>query len=207
MSLANFHDVTLPMSIAFGAQGGPERRTEIVALASGREVRNGLWSGSRRRWELAGSASKLGDLNKLIEFFEARRGRLHGFRFRDIIDDRSTAPGEMPSATDVVIGEGDGSKPVFELIKYYGDTIRRIWKPVSGSVRVAIDGVETAEGVSINTNSGEVRFVSAPSIGAVISAGFVFDVPVRFDSDRIETSLDGFGAGRAVQVPIIELLG
>ncbi|MEO0881494.1 MAG: DUF2460 domain-containing protein [Pseudomonadota bacterium] len=207
MSLENFHEVRLPMSIAFGAQGGPERRTEIVPLASGSEVRNALWSGSRRRWELGGATTKLETLRELIAFFEARRGALHGFRFRDVVDDRTSVTGDAVSATDVEIGVGDGQQTVFELIKTYGQTVRRIWKPVTGSVRVALDGVETSNGVVIDTSQGEIRFPTPPSAGAVVTAGCVFDVPVRFGADRIETSLDGFGAGRAVQVPIIELLG
>jgi len=206
MSLENFHEVSLPLSIAFGAQGGPERRTEIVPLASGSEARNAVWAGSRRRWELGGATTKLEDLRELIAFFEARRGRLHGFRFRDVLDDRTSSPGDTVAATDVAIGTGDGIRTVFELVKTYGETERRIWKPVAGSVRVALDGAETADGVVIDTSRGEVRFPVAPADGAAVTAGYVFDVPVRFDSDRIETSLEGFGAGRAVQVPIIELL-
>ncbi|MEM7662006.1 MAG: DUF2460 domain-containing protein [Pseudomonadota bacterium] len=206
MSLENFHDVRLPMSIAFGAQGGPERRTEIVPLASGGEARNAVWSGSRRRWELGGANTTIDSLRELISFFEARRGPLHGFRFRDIVDDRTASVGEAISSVDQEIGVGDGNKTVFELSKRYGDTVRRIWKPVAGSVRVAIDGTETSDGVVVDINRGEVRFPSPPAVDAVVTAGFVFDVPVRFDADRIETSLDGFGAGHAVQVPIIELL-
>lgn len=206
MSLQNFHEVRLPMAVAFGAQGGPERRTEVIPLASGGEVRNAVWAGSRRRWDLGGAITKLEDLRELIAFFEARRGRLHGFRFRDVVDDRTSLPGETVSATDEEIGQGDGEQTVFELSKQYGDSARRIWKPVTGSVRVALDGIETSDGVVIDTSRGDVRFPEAPAAGVTVTAGFVFDVPVRFDTDRLETSLDGYGAGRAVQVPIVELL-
>lgn len=207
MSLASFHEVRLPMAIAFGAQGGPERKTEIIPLASGGEARNAVWAGSRRRWELGGAQTKLEDLQELVSFFEARRGPLHGFRFRDIVDDRTAAPGHAVSATDVEIGVGDGEQTLFELTKVYGETTRRIWKPVSGSVRVALNGVETSDGVVVDISRGEVRFPEAPAEDVVVTGGCVFDVPVRFDTDRIETSVDGFGSGRAVQVPIIELLG
>jgi len=207
MSLAQFHEVSLPLSLAFGAQGGPERRTEIVTLANGQEVRNTRWAGSRRSWDLGGAVSKLGSLRELLDFFESRRGQFHGFRFRDLIDDRTSPPGQAVSATDTVIGTGDGVLDTFSLTKTYGDSVRRIFKPVAGSVRVALDGVETAAGVAVSTTEGTVRFSEPPIPGTVVTAGFVFDVPVRFGTDRLDVTLESFGAGRAVQVPIVELLG
>jgi len=206
MSLSSFHEVRLPLALAFGAQGGPERHTDIVALASGGEARNAVWAGSRRRWELGGAITKIDALHELVAFFEARRGRLHGFRYRDVVDDRSVRPGEGVSATDQTLGLGDGSKTIFELVKAYGDTQRRIFKPVPGTVRAAVDGQEIPDAI-ISSADGTVRFQDAPIQGAIVTAGFLFDVPVRFDTDQLETSLEAFGAGRAGQVPIIELLG
>ena len=205
MSLSEFHEVRLPLALAFGAQGGPERRTEVVALASGGEARNAIWAGARRRWDLGGAVTKIEQLHDLTTFFEARRGRLHGFRFRDFVDDRSGRPNADVTPTDQVLGLGDGVQTVFGLTKQYGDTARRIHKPVGGSVRAAIDGVEQS-GVVVSTVRGEVRFAEPPEQGVVITAGFLFDVPVRFDSDQLETSIEAFGAGRAGQVPIVELL-
>ena len=141
----------------------------------------------------------------MVAFFEARRGRLYGFRFRDVVDDRSTLPGQSVSAGDQHIGEGDGERTVFQLVKTYGDTERRIYKPVPGSVRIAVNGVEMSDFV-LDTGDGIVRFSEAPEQGAAVTAGFLFDVPVRFDTDHLETSLEAFGAGRAGQVPIVELL-
>ncbi|MEO0982689.1 MAG: DUF2460 domain-containing protein [Pseudomonadota bacterium] len=207
MSLAQFHEARLPLALAFGAVGGPERRTEVVQLASGREARNAVWAGSRRRWELAGAVRKVEDLYALSVFFEARRGRLHGFRFRDPADDRSCAPNETPSALDQAIGTGDGATTVFPLIKRYGDYERRIWKPMDGEVLVAADGVELAGGFAVDGATGEVSFDAAPAAGAEVTAGFRFDTPVRFDTDHLETSLEAFGAGRAVSVPIVEITG
>ncbi|MEO9971749.1 MAG: DUF2460 domain-containing protein [Hyphomonadaceae bacterium] len=205
MSLSEFHDVRLPLPLAFGAQGGPERRTEVVSLASGGEARNAVWAGSRRRWDLGGAVTKIKQLHELTAFFEARSGRLHGFRFRDLVDDRSVRPGEDIAATDQVLGLGDGTRTVFELVKHYGDTARRIHKPVAGSVRAAIDGEEQLD-VIVSTVRGDIRFATPPEAGAVVTAGFLFDVPVRFDADMLETSIEAFDAGRASAVPIIELL-
>jgi uncharacterized protein (TIGR02217 family) len=205
VSLENFHEVNFPVPLALAATGGPERRTEVVALASGAEARNAVWAGSRRRWDVGSAALKLDALQALVAFFEARGGRLHGFRFRDALDDRSCSVGEMPSATDQVIGTGDGAQTQFQLVKAYGDYVRRILKPVTGSVLVAVNGV--AVPFSLDETTGEVTLDSAPEADAVMSAGFRFDCPVRFDTDRLDITLEGFGAGKALRVPLIELVG
>ena len=205
MSLANFHDVSFPVPLALAASGGPERRTEIVSLASGAEMRNAVWAGSRRRWDVGSAVLKLDMLQTLVAFFEARGGRLHGFRFRDALDDRSGAPGALVSAMDQVIGTGDGVTTQFELIKSYGDYSRRIRKPVAGTIIAAVDGVETP--ITEDAVNGTVLFDSAPASGAVVSAGYRYDCPVRFDTDRLDITLEAVRAGRAVRVPLIELVG
>ncbi len=207
MSLAAFHDVHFPMSLAFGAIGGPERRTEIVQLASGAEARNALWAGSRRRWDVGSAVTTLDELNLLIEFFEARRGPLHGFRFRDFTDDRSARPQQDISALDQPLGTGDGEATDFQLVKHYGETVRVVLKPVAQSVRVAIDGSELTGGFSVDTASGRVSFSAPPPTGAMVTAGYRFDCPVRFETDRLDASLEGFGAGRIVQAGLVELIG
>ena len=205
MSLANFHEVSFPVPLALAATGGVERRTDVVTLASGAEARNAVWAGSRRRWDVGSAALKLDALQALVEFFEARGGRLHGFRFRDALEDRSCAVGEMPTVTDQVIGTGDGAEMRFQLVKAYGDYARRILKPVAGSVLVAVNGV--AAPFTVDETTGEVTLDSAPEPGAVVSSGFRFDCPVRFDTDRLDITLEGFGAGKALRVPLIELVG
>lgn len=205
--LSEFHEVRFPLALAFGAIGGPERRTEIVELASGQEVRNAVWSGARRRWDIGSAVQTLDELNLLIGFFEARRGPLHGFRFRDFADDRSGLPEQPVSATDQVLGEGDGATTAFQLTKRYGETVRPILKPVDGTVTVAVDGLAQASGYTVDPTVGIVEFDTPPPLGTTLTAGFEFDCPVRFDSDRIEASLEGFGAGRIVNAKLIELVG
>lgn len=205
MSLAQFHEVSLPTPLALAASGGPERRVEVVPLTGGREARNAVWAGSRRRWEIGSAVTTLDGLQALAAFFEARGGRLHGFRFRDRVDDRSCAPGAVPSMLDQEIGTGDGAQTVFELTKAYGAWRRRIWKPVVGSVSVAVDGTEVAAVVDAAT--GVVTLAAAPAEGAVVTAGFLFDCPVRFDIDRLDINLEAFGAGRVIRVPLVELVG
>jgi uncharacterized protein (TIGR02217 family) len=203
----SFHEVLLPMPLALGAEGGPERRTEIVTLGSGREARNAPWSQGRRRFDIGGAVRTLDELHELASFFEARRGRLHGFRFRDFLDWKSCAPSQGPSPLDQALAPVGGSNVVFQLQKTYGDVARTIVKPVAGSVLIAIDGVEwDQEDFSVDATTGRVTLDSAPGPGADVTAGFLFDTPVRFDADRLDLSLDAFGAGRPLSVPLIEII-
>ena len=199
-----FHEVRLPARLAFGSTGGVERRTEITTLGSGFERRSTPWAEGRRRYLIGAGLRSLDDMAALTAFFEARRGRLYAFRFRDFADFKSCAPGEAVTATDQRIGVGDGTRRMFRLCKAYGDHERRIAKPVEGSVRVAVNGVETGAFV-LDHLTGEATLATPPASGAVVTAGFVFDVPVRFDADRIEVTLESFGAGRMVAMPLIEV--
>ena len=199
-----FHEVRLPARLAFGSTGGVERRTEITTLASGFERRSTPWADGRRRYLIGAGLRSLDDMAALTAFFEARRGRLHGFRFRDFADFRSGAPGAAVTPLDQAIGTGDGQARVFQLSKAYGDHRRVIAKPVEGSVRVAVAGVETAA-FNLETTTGRVTLATAPPQGAPVTAGFAFDVPVRFDAARMEVTLESFGAGRMVAMPLIEV--
>ena len=89
-----------PLSARHLAQrpGGPERRTEIVTLGSGRERRNARWAHARRRYDAGYGVTTLDALHEVIAFFEERRGRLYGFRWRDRADWKSCAPSQKPVA-------------------------------------------------------------------------------------------------------------
>jgi uncharacterized protein (TIGR02217 family) len=206
-----FHEVSLPIPFALGASGGPERRVDIVALGSGAEVRNTPWAHGRRRYDIGGAVRTLDELHALIAFFEARRGKLHGFRFRDPFDWKSCAPMQTPTASDQPIGVGDGDEITFQLVKVYGAGTgayaRAIFKPLAVSVRVALGGVElSADAFDVDDTTGFVTLEEAPALSVEVTAGFQFDTPVRFDVDRLDLSLEGFGAGRALAVPLVEIL-
>lgn len=212
-ALIPFHEVRFPTAIAFGATGGPERRTEIVTLGSGHEERNSRWVDSRRRYNAGYGVRTLDDLHAVIAFFEERRGRLYGFRWRDRIDFQSCGPGETPAATDQAIGTGDDATNAFQLVKTYGSAHapygREILKPVEGTVTVAIDGVPASEGVAwtCDVTTGVVTFDpgAVPGVDAAVTAGFQFDVPVRFDSDRLDINLTSFAAGDIPAIPLVEI--
>ncbi|WOI55007.1 DUF2460 domain-containing protein [Palleronia sp. LCG004] len=207
----SFHDVRFPTDLSFGAIGGPERRTEIVTLANGFEERNTPWAHSRRRFDAGLGLRSLEDIEKVIAFFEARRGQLHGFRWKDWSDFRSCPAGSEIASDDQQIGIADGTTREFQLTKAYGEGdaayVRPIQKPVAGSVRIGIDGerLEVGEGHSVDFETGRVLFDAAPKAGAKITAGFEFDIPVRFDTDRIATSIATFQAGEIPDIPVVEV--
>jgi len=211
--MSDFHEIRFPLDVSLGGRGGPERRTEIVTLGSNREARNARWAHSRRRYEAGDGVKSLTQLSQIIEFFEERRGRLYGFRWRDRADCASCAPGATASPTDQTIGMGDGVRAAFQLVKTYGGAFsayaRDIVKPVAGTVRVAADGVETfTPDVSVDVTTGIVTFApgAIPSAGAVVTAGFLFDVPVRFDTDFLEIDMHAFEAGAIPNIPIVEIV-
>jgi uncharacterized protein (TIGR02217 family) len=205
-----FHAIRFPLDVALGARGGPERMTDVVTLASGAEERNSRWAHSRRRYNAGYGVKSRADMQAVLAFFEERRGRFHSFLWRDGLDFSSSPTGEAPKATDQVIGTGDGERTSFALCKIYGagfDPYRRpITKPVAGSVRVAVGAVEWVAGqFSVDTTTGVVSFASAPGEGQAVTAGFLFDVPVRFDIDRLDIELSSFDAAEAPSIPLVEV--
>jgi uncharacterized protein (TIGR02217 family) len=204
-----FHEVRFPDDISRGARGGPERRTQIVELASGDEERNASWANSRRRYDVAYGIRRADDLAAVVAFFEARNGRLHGFRFKDWADHKSCPPSGTPAPEDQAIGAGDGTTTAFQLVKRYasgGQTwVRTITKPVAGTVRVGLDGVEQLSGWSVDTTTGVGTFGTAPAAGVAITAGFAFDVPVRFDTDALDVTLDLERLGSITSIPLLEI--
>jgi uncharacterized protein (TIGR02217 family) len=209
----NFHETLFPTDISRGAQGGPERRTDVVVLGSGFEERNARWADSKRNYNAGYGIKTLDQLHSVISFFEERRGRLYGFRWRDHSDYKSCPPQQAVSALDQSIDTGDGSTTMFQLRKAYGSGpspwSRTVSKPVAGSVQVAVNGVEQVEATDfdVDITTGVVTFsaASTPAAGAVITAGFLFDVPVRFDADRLEINLSGFEHGSIPSIPISEV--
>lgn len=206
----NFHEVRFPAALSMGSSGGPERRTEIVTLSNGFEERNSPWAHSRRRYDAGLGVRSLDDLSAVIAFFEARHGQLYGFRWKDWTDYKSCRPSAQPTALDQEIGTGDGERILFELRKAYrsgpASYHRPVVKPVEGSVRVAVGAVELPEDrFVVDTATGRITFAEPPADGAAITAGFEFDVPVRFDTDRITASLASLSAGEIPSIPIIEV--
>lgn len=206
-----FHEVRFPANLSFGSIGGPERRTEVVTLTNGFEERNTPWAEARRRYDAGVSLRSLDDIEDLIAFFEARQGQLHAFRWKDWADFKSCRSSASIGFEDQLIGQGDGATKTFALTKTYASgppaQVRRIAKPVAGTVRVGLQGDEVQAGIhfDLDSTSGIVTFATPPAVGERVSAGFEFDVPVRFDTDRIQVSVASFQAGDVPHVPVVEV--
>ncbi len=195
-----FHEVQFPTDISYGSSGGPGYSTDIVVTQGGHEQRNSNWMQARARYNVAHGVKMQAQLDLLIAFFRARKGRAHGFRFKDWTDFETA--GET-------IGTGDGSTTDFQLVKNYssgsGNESRTITKPVSGSVTIYVDDIEQTSGVTIDTTTGAVSFTTPPANSAVITADFKFDVPVRFDTDQLSATLENYGVRSWSDIPIIEI--
>ena len=204
-----FHEIRFPDNISRGARGGPERRTQIVELASGDEERNASGVNSRRRYDVAYGIRRADDLAAVVAFFEARNGRLHGFRYKDWADYKSSLPSLAITPTDQQIGTGTGSLTTFQLVKRYTSGAqswtRAIVKPVAGTVRVALGTVEQLTGWTLDPTTGVITFTAAPGAGVIVRAGFEFDVPVRFDTDMLDVTLDIERLGSITSIPLLEI--
>lgn len=195
-----FDDVRLPDDIERGAQGGPEFQTTIITLGTGFEQRNADWPSQRCRYDLAYGIQGRADYEALIQFFYARLGRARGFRFKDWADFRGT---------NVILGTGTGALTTFQLRKTYtsGSVTynRKITRPVSGTVTVALNGTNQPTGWSVNLATGVITFAVAPGVGVVVTASFEFDVPVRFDMDRLDATLEWSEAAAFNSLSVVEL--
>ena len=206
-----FHNVRFPLDISIGARGGPQRHTDIVTLASGAEERNSRWMHSRRRYDAGYGVKSRADMRNVLAFFEERRGRFHAFLWRDALDYSSASGADAIANDDQPLGIGDGATTEFALIKRYGQSFdpydRPITKPRILSVLVALDGVAVPSAdFDVDGLTGKLTFDTAPPGSSVVTAGFEFDVPVRFDIDHLDIELTSFDAAAAPNIPVIEVM-
>ncbi|MAP96627.1 MAG: glycoside hydrolase family 24 [Ponticaulis sp.] len=196
-------DVRFELPLGFQTSGGPEWRSEIVTLASGGEVRNALWSRPLRRWQVMGVPLNASDAWDLFRFFNARSGAHQGFRFRDPFNWKTNLDEVTPF--DQAIGTGDGVTTDFQLVFDDGGSAPLIvTRPVTESVQIGVDGSE-ASGFSVNGEAGVVSFTMPPADGAVLTAGFEFDLPVRFETDRLELGQPTPGSFQLTRLALVEI--
>lgn len=203
-----FDDVQFPIAIGRGATVSPKFSTGIVTTLSGHERRNSDWADARLEFDAGPGVRSEAELRELIAFFRARRGAAKAFRYSDPYDHSSNNMIDPPSELDQLVGTGDGQQVGFALVKSYGepgeDVQRRlITRPVASSIRVAIDGQLASNWVL--GPYGTIEFDAPPDAGAEITAGFLFDVPVRFASDQLDVSHATFLAGEIPEVRLIEV--
>ncbi|MGI3213335.1 DUF2460 domain-containing protein, partial [Roseovarius tibetensis] len=167
---------------------------------SGREQRIAQWQRSRGEWNVSTGIRSRGDIEAVLAFFYARRGRAHGFRFKDWTDFR--AAGQL-------LGTGDGQQTAFQLVRRYdsGGAVhaRRITRPVEGTVVIYRDGDIVSSGVSVDHAMGVVTFSNAPDEGVAITADYEFDVPVRFDTDAADLTVETFEMQQWGRITVVEI--
>ncbi len=200
---AMIDEVYFPLALGYGSAGGAEFSTTVVQGQSGFEFRNQNWAQGRRRYDASIGVRSQTDIIKLGEFFEARQGAARGFLYRDPLD-YSSATSSVIAPTDQVIGIGDGVRSEFALAKNYGAHRRLITRPVAASIRVSLSGVEKNTGWALGPR-GVIEFDTPPSAGVLVQAGYIFDVPVRFEADDISPAIATFGAGDIGSIGILEI--
>lgn len=196
-----FHDIRLREDVERGSRGGPAFKTTVIGVASGNEQRNQEWQYSRGLWDISYGIDNKQSYSEVIDFFMARRGRLHAFRFKDWTDFE---------AEDVQLGIGDGSITDFQLIKTYADAAstytRKITRPVTATIQVFVDSVEQTLTTDYTIGSlGLIQFVSPPAMSEVVTATFEFDVPVRFDTDELQVAPLWYDAAEFPSIEIVEI--
>lgn len=196
----SFIEVQFPVDISYGSKGGPEYSTDIVMTSGGHEQRNSNWASPRLRYNVSYGVKTETQLSTLLAFFRARKGRSIGFRFKDWSDYK---------AIGQILGTGNGTVTTFQLIKNYTSgsitETRTIKKPVAGTINIYVNSVLQTSGVTTSTTTGVVTFTTPPVNGAIISADFEFDVPVRFDNDMLSASLDTYGIHSVQDITLIEV--
>lgn len=201
---ASFAEVQFPPKISAGAKGGPTFSTNVIELSSGAEQRNSNWARERPKYDISTGLREAADFAAYQKFFYARRGRAVGFRFKDWADYKApfwkATPGDFEALPTLFTTTG--VLATFQLTKTYGDAggsfIRTIRKPVAGSITLYNNGVAMTAGAGgtqyqIDTATGIVTLGStvAASTGALITGAFEFDVPVRFDTDELNATIEG----------------
>ena len=201
--MAFYESPRFPENISQGSSGGPKWSTDVVTMQSGQEQRNQRWQDSRHEYNVAYGVKDISDLEALKAFFMLTRGRLHGFRYKDWADYKSGPVLAVPTELDQTIGTGDDSTTEFQLVKVYDDYSRKIAKPVTGTVLVAVNGTPVVPS-NIDYTTGLVTITPAPAAGQVVSAGFEFDVPCSFQTDTLMTQMEVYYLGSA-NVTLVEL--
>lgn len=196
-----FDSVRLREDIEQGAKGGPGFKTTVISLASGKEQRVAEWLHERGEWDISYGIMNKEDYSEIFAFFRSRRGRFRGFRFKDWADYQ---------ATNEIIGTGDGVTLAFKLTKDYGYYKKRITRPVAGTVTVTLDGTPKVGGWTLDAETGIITFTNdgahIPGNGVIVRASFEFDLPVRFDIDRLDGRIIWEQAASFPDIVIVELL-
>ncbi|GAA4005190.1 hypothetical protein GCM10022211_16790 [Sphingomonas humi] len=199
-----FQDLSFPLQLGKHASVEPCFSTTISTSPSGFEYRNADWQQARLRFDVGPGLRSLEDIEDLLKFFRSTRGNAVSFRFRDPTDFSSNGMTAPPTSRDVQLGTGNGVRQRFEIIKAYGDgEVRRITRPDRQSIIVSLDGIATDDWLL--AEGGVIELSEPPALGVAVCAGFMFDVPVRFEEPKLRISRGTHLAGELTSVPLIEV--
>ncbi len=152
------------------------------------------------------------DLTTLYNWIYAMGGPFTGFRLKDWTDYKSCDVYSQPSFDDTFQQQAPGiGLTEFQLVKSYGlpgRVIQKpILKPVVGTVKIGVLGVEKEEftDYTVDYNTGIVTMVVGG--GHTVNAGFEYDTPVIFqDADIDGVAFVTQTATQAGSLRFIELL-
>jgi len=199
--MTGFHEVRFPDDISWGATGGPRYSTTVVMSDSGHEQRNINWAEARMKWNVSHGVKTDDQVKALIDFFRARKGKAYGFRFKDWSD---------YVATNQAIAKISGTDNTYQLRKQYSDVgrteVRFITKPVQGTLSLRNGGtlLTPTTDYTVDWATGIIT-LTADTGPSSLTATFEFDVPVRFDTDEMDLSLDFYNAANWNNITVVEL--
>lgn len=181
----SFLEIQFPTEVSYGAIGGPEFFTDVITCNNGLEMRNINWQTPRLRFNLNPAIKTKAQLEEIVAFFRICHGKALGFRFKDWSDFKLEKQ---------LIARGNDIDKNFQLIKTYGigemKTIRKITKPVHNSIIIYLN--ERKVLANIDYSKGIISFDTPPKNNEKIIIDGEFDVPVRFDIDRLSTSIESY---------------
>lgn len=205
MALPSFHEVLFPEDISYGSSGGPGFNTTVIELANGNEQRNVNWSLDRAQYDVSHGVKTREQMEHLLEFFKARRGKAYGFRFKDWMD--FTLDRQPVGTTD---GGGAITQQIFKRYEpetdfFYDRPLKRL---VAGTITVWVNGAVWPNGFNhVDPGTGMLTAGGAQSFdaNAVVEVACEFHVPVRFDIDEMKITHDDFELMSWPSIPLVEL--
>lgn len=211
-----FHNIRFPVNISYNSSGGPGFMTRVISLDSGSEIRQGRLSLPKYQYNAAYAIRQYEDLEEVKNFFVARNGALHSFRYKDPAAFTTAADhvGATSYLDQVIDASADSGQTVFQLCKRITSgsvtVVLPITKPVDGTVTIGVNGsLESASNYTIDYNTGQLTFTSGLTAGDSVTWGGEYDQHVRFgeETDRLLLStFDDFSSGSISNIPIVGIM-
>lgn len=213
-----FLEQRFPPEISYGSSGGPAFNTSVFVASSGFEQRNINWEYARCKYDVSHGIKTHEQMAEVLDFFYVVKGKATGFRYKDWADYQL----DMEQ-----IGVGDGVTTAYQITKTYTvgaesyvRTLRKIVQPFTppapptpGYNDPAVvfevyvnDVLQTiTTHYTIDYNTGIITFTSPPANTHTIKVNGEFDVPVRFDTDEMQITLESFDLETWDSIPLVEI--